>query len=363
MHANIDELERIRDAHRDKHAIFEMQLENIEAQCIHLSKEYGDICGQVERIREEKQVYDNRAHEIRQRLSNIDTSYGNASHEKDHYERQKSRYADDYEAALEKLDEEQSELKRQIVACMEHSDRVLVQKPTQEIEEQLLRLNALVLEAENGIGRRDKIAKELSSSIESLAYCKSEVEQAESLIQLIYQSLTKRKAKYKLFQDMITTRAKRLFASHLQKRGYRGMLMVDHVAKTLNLNVDVETIDAETAYDAELSSSANSLSGGEKSYATVCLLLALWHAMYSPFRALDEFDVFMDAANRRLAMKLMLENARSIGGNSQYILITPQSLKNVEGPDVRIIKMKDPERGKGRQTTLPFGASQMDTDE
>ena len=36
-----------------------------------------------------------------------------------------------------------------------------------------------------------------------------------------------------------------------------------------------------------------SLSGGEKSYSTICLLLALWDAMDVPFRALDEFDVFM----------------------------------------------------------------------
>jgi len=96
------------------------------------------------------------------------------------------------------------------------------------------------------------------------------------------------------------------------------------------------------------------LSGGEKSFSTICLLLSIWEAMGSPIRCLDEFDVFMDSVNRATSMTMMIQAARRSVGR-QFILITPQSMNNVEmGDDVKVHRMSDPERG---QTALQFTQS------
>lgn len=69
--------------------------------------------------------------------------------------------------------------------------------------------------------------------------------------------------------------------------------------------------------------------------------------MGSPIRCLDEFDVFMDNVNRDVSMKMMIQAARR-SVSRQFILITPQSMANVQlGSDVRVHKMSDPERGQG----------------
>ena len=71
-----------------------------------------------------------------------------------------------------------------------------------------------------------------------------------------------------------------------------------------------------------------------------------------PFRALDEFDVFMDAVNRRVSIKLLIDAARH-DATRQYIFISPHETTAIpRGPDIKIIKMRDPERGQRTLTGL-----------
>lgn len=157
------------------------------------------------------------------------------------------------------------------------------------------------------------------------------------------QALVTRKQRWLAFRQSITTRARIIFNYLLSERQFRGSLDVDHTKQRLDINVQPDiTVQNATGRQTK------TLSGGEKSFSTICLLLALWDAMGSPIRCLDEFDVFMDSVNRDVSLGLIIGAARRAVGR-QYILITPQSMNNQKihsMDDVKIIRMSDPERGQ-----------------
>jgi chromosome segregation ATPase len=107
----------------------------------------------------------------------------------------------------------------------------------------------------------------------------------------------------------------------------------DHSEHTLTVNVNPEGGGSSLR-------AIGTLSGGEKSYATVALVLALWDAMEPPFRMLDEFDVFMDMVNRRAALRQIVDYARE-SRQFQYVLLTPLSTDSVQvDEDISITRLE-----------------------
>jgi chromosome segregation ATPase len=106
-------------------------------------------------------------------------------------------------------------------------------------------------------------------------------------IQAVDQQLKKmlmlRRQRWKWFQHYITLRAQLVFGYLLAERRFRGTLDFDHKQKALELRVE-----PDHTRTSDKGRQAKTLSGGEKSFSTVCLLLALWEAMGSPIRCLDE---------------------------------------------------------------------------
>ena len=98
-------------------------------------------------------------------------------------------------------------------------------------------------------------------------------------------------------------------------------------------------------------------------YRTIALLLALGEMLETPFRVMDEFDVFLDSVTRKLIIDTLIEVGKAMS-HRQFIFITPQDVSNVESsPMLKILQMKPPKRrtvaGGQEQQTLDFSQSQQ----
>lgn len=123
--------------------------------------------------------------------------------------------------------------------------------------------------------------------------------------QSLKNTLTKRLHKWRTFQRYISAHSRANFIYLLSERGFRGKLMLDHKQKRLAIQVEPDKTEKRAA-----GRNTKTLSGGEKSFSSICLLLSIWEAMGSPLRCLDEFDVFMDNVNRAISTNMLVSLAQ-----------------------------------------------------
>lgn len=126
----------------------------------------------------------------------------------------------------------------------------------------------------------------------------------DGLVQSLRKSIRTRLARWHEFRRHIALRCKIYFSYHLSNRGYFGKVLFDHVAGTLQLKVrttrvhvvkceltryypfQVQTDDQAGTQGGSREKDPRSLSGGEKSFSTICLLLSLWESIGCPIRCL-----------------------------------------------------------------------------
>src|ERR1700737_2961570 len=95
-------------------------------------------------------------------------------------------------------------------------------------------------------------------------------------------SWTARKERYNYFRREISAKAKAMFVRLLSLRGFTGKLKFDHVQEEIHVKVSPLGSHNMSRKDPK------SLSGGEKSFTQICLLLSVWEGMGSPIVCLDE---------------------------------------------------------------------------
>ncbi|KXZ52758.1 hypothetical protein GPECTOR_8g149 [Gonium pectorale] len=133
---------------------------------------------------------------------------------------------------------------------------------------------------------------------------------------------TYRNTKYRQLRDMIHRIAASKFGKYMRRRNFGGQLLLDHEGRRLELRVT-------KGNEQQQASSMMQLSGGERSFTTAALLLALGEVIGSSFRVMDEYDVYMDDNARKITTMAILEYAWRINPNSQLVLISPHDTATV----------------------------------
>lgn len=304
-------------------------------------------------INKELANFDEKLRGLEPQLTDLTTELQEVNNNKLHFERQvreRTEKKDDYEA---RLDEAQTVVDDHTAIALQICPRVEVAE-----SESIHRLQKSLEDKQRAIARiRQKyggateaqIASRLESARENLRVASKEVDELRGIIRELQTALVRRQESRRKFQKLICMRAKQNFVRHLSERDFSGRLSFKHDLKELHTHVTPADVQANMKGSGkskhQKASDNKVLSGGEKSFTTICLLLSIWEAMGCPIRALDEFDVFMDSVNRGISMKMMIDSAND-SIDKQFIVITPQDMGGVKPtPTTKIHKLADPTRG------------------
>jgi chromosome segregation ATPase len=151
----------------------------------------------------------------------------------------------------------------------------------------------------------DQVVQQHLVESERLQKATQLIDSFQDIERLLKTGFHDRSARWQVLRRMVSFRIHMRFIENIRKRGFDGRLQFEHDVGE-QLWVEVATSN-DTGSEREIVyKGPSSLSGGERSFVTVSLLLAMWDAAPSNLRCLDEWDVFLDSANRKIAAGLLV---------------------------------------------------------
>ncbi|KAM6915132.1 structural maintenance of chromosomes protein 6 [Xenentodon cancila] len=332
-----EELQEINVKISSKHAEYEdakKQMASLKADYENADQEYKQHKDRINTIAEE-------ADSVKEDLSKADQEVMKCKHHKKHYDEKRGAHLQNIQNLEAQLKSKEKELEAsETKATKICPERVEVRRTAKSLDSEISRIKVKISTQQEQQGDREEIVRQYHEAMENYKNMSQQIKNLNNFLKSLDGVISKRLQVYTELRRLFSARCKYYFISMLAQRGYSGSMMFDHKNETLSISVQ-----PGQGNKADLSD-MRSLSGGERSFSTVCFVLSLWAITEAPFRCLDEFDVFMDMVNRRISMDMMLKVAVS-QPYRQFIFLTPQHMSSLpESPLISIHRLKDPDRGQ-----------------
>ncbi|NXD79031.1 SMC6 protein, partial [Halcyon senegalensis] len=295
----------------------------------------------LEEMKEKIHQVEEIAGPIKDELDQADSAVENSKRCLQHYENKQKEHLACIKRHKELLAAKEKELEGKMAQARQiYPERIEVSRTVKSLDAEMNRLRERINSENDRHGNREEIIQQFHDAKERYKDANSKVKHLKTFIRLLEEIMAQRFKIYRQFLRLLSFRCKIYFEHLLRIRSCAGQINFDHKNETLSITVQPREEDQAALSDVR------SLSGGERSFSTVCFILSLWSVTESPFRCLDEFDVYMDMVNRRIAMDMILKVADS-QQHRQFILLTPQSMSFLPvSSRIRILRMQDPERGQ-----------------
>ncbi|KAM3871241.1 structural maintenance of chromosomes protein 6-like [Diretmus argenteus] len=320
-------------AKRIEYVAAQAEMAQLKASCEEAEQEYEQHKDHISRVAEE-------ADSIKEELSKSDQDVVKCKHHKNHYEEKRKAHLDNIQTLEVDLNSKKQELETSVAKAIQIcSERLTVDRTPRSLDTEISRLRFKITTQQDQQGDRLEIVRQYREALGNYKGVAQQVKTLKNFIKTLDIIINERVKAYAELRRFMSARCKYYFDSMLDQRGYTGSMKFDHKSETLSISVQ-QASGANAAV-----SDMRSLSGGERSFSTVCFVLALWAVTEAPFRCLDEFDVYMDMVNRRISMDMMLRVATT-QRYRQFIFLTPQNMSSLPvSKFIHILRLKDPDRG------------------